>query len=61
MRLAVVVEGMETDPRTVAVQQSTLAELVVDQLSSGQRDPVFRESMGVAEVFARTVLLGAST
>ncbi len=59
MRLAVVVEGLELAPRTVAVQQSTLAELVVDQLSSRQRDPVFRASMSVAEVFARTVLLGA--
>jgi glucose-6-phosphate dehydrogenase assembly protein OpcA len=56
MRLAVVLEGLETAPRTVAVQPATLPELVAAQLSNRERDPVFRESMAVAEVFARTVL-----
>jgi glucose-6-phosphate dehydrogenase assembly protein OpcA len=56
MRLAVVLEDLETAPRTVAVQPATLAELVAQQLSNRERDPVFRESMAVAEVFARTVL-----
>jgi glucose-6-phosphate dehydrogenase assembly protein OpcA len=56
MRLAVVLEGLETAPRTVAVQPASLPELVASQLSSRERDPVFRESMAVAEVFARTVL-----
>jgi glucose-6-phosphate dehydrogenase assembly protein OpcA len=56
MRLAVVLEGLETAPRTVAVQPATLSELIVQQLSNRERDPAFRESMAVAEVFARTVL-----
>ncbi|HYV35595.1 MAG TPA: glucose-6-phosphate dehydrogenase assembly protein OpcA [Gemmataceae bacterium] len=56
MRLAVVLEGLETAPRTVAVQPATLSELVVHQLSNRERDAAFRESMAVAEVFARTVL-----
>ena len=56
MRLAVVLEGLETEPRTVAVQPPTLAELVAEQLSNRERDPVFMESMVVAEVFARSVL-----
>jgi glucose-6-phosphate dehydrogenase assembly protein OpcA len=56
MRLAVVLEGLETAPRTVAVQPATLPDLVAQQLSNRERDPVFRQSMAVAEVFARTVL-----
>src|SRR5262249_39689427 len=56
MRLAVVLEGLETEPRTVAVQPAALPDLVAQQLSSRERDPVFRESMAVAEVFARSVL-----
>jgi glucose-6-phosphate dehydrogenase assembly protein OpcA len=56
MRLAVVLEGQQAAPRTVAVQPATLAELVVQQLSNRERDPVFRESLAVAEVLARTVL-----
>jgi glucose-6-phosphate dehydrogenase assembly protein OpcA len=56
MRLAIVLEGLDAAPRTVAVQQPALAELVVNQLSNREADPVFRQSMAVAEVFARTVL-----
>jgi glucose-6-phosphate dehydrogenase assembly protein OpcA len=56
MRLAVVLEGMETVPRTLAVQVPSLAELVAQQLSNRERDPRFTQSMAVAEVFARTVL-----
>jgi len=52
----VVLEGQDAAPRTVAVQRATLSELVVQQLSNRERDSVFRESMAVAEVFARTVL-----
>jgi glucose-6-phosphate dehydrogenase assembly protein OpcA len=55
-RLAVVVEGRDAAPRTVTIQPVTLAELVVNQLSNRENDPVFCESMAVAEVFARTVL-----
>ena len=56
MRLAVMLENIEAAPRTVAVQCPTLAQLVAQQLSDRERDPVFRASMAVAEVFARTVL-----
>ena len=48
MRLAVVLEGLETAPRTVVVQCATLPELVVQQLSNRQRDAVFADSMAVA-------------
>ena len=40
MRLAVVLEGLETAPRTVAVQPASLPELVASQLSSRERDPI---------------------
>jgi glucose-6-phosphate dehydrogenase assembly protein OpcA len=56
LRLVVALEGADAAPRTVAAQPTTLAELVANQLSNRERDPVFRESMAVAEVFARTVL-----
>jgi glucose-6-phosphate dehydrogenase assembly protein OpcA len=56
MRLAVVLEGQEAAPRTMAFQPAVLSELVVNQLSNRESDPVFQESMAVAEVFARTVL-----
>jgi len=56
MRLAVVLENIDAAPRTVAVQSPTLAQLVAQQLSDRDSDPVFRASMAVAEVFARTVL-----
>jgi glucose-6-phosphate dehydrogenase assembly protein OpcA len=55
-RLAVVLEGRDTAPRTVMVQPSSEAQLVANQLSNRDSDPVFLESMAVAEVFARTVL-----
>lgn len=56
MRLAVVLEGLETAPRTVAVRTAGVSELVAQQLSNRERDQVFRRSMAVAEVFAKTVL-----
>jgi glucose-6-phosphate dehydrogenase assembly protein OpcA len=55
-RLAVVMEGVATAPRTLAFQPPSLADVVAEQLSNRERDPVFRASMRVAEVFARTVL-----
>jgi glucose-6-phosphate dehydrogenase assembly protein OpcA len=56
MRLVVALEGSDAAPRTLAIQPATLSELVANQLSNRERDKVFRESMMVAEVFARTVL-----
>jgi glucose-6-phosphate dehydrogenase assembly protein OpcA len=55
-RLAVVLEGGGVAARTITIQPQPLAELVARQLSDRERDPVFRESMGVAETFARSVV-----
>lgn len=55
-RLAVNVEGPETSPRTMAVPERSLADLIGRQLSDRERDPVFRESMAVAQVLARSLL-----
>ncbi len=55
-RLAVTPEGVPGEARTVMVQAQGVPELLARQLSDRDRDPVFRESMTVAEVFARSVL-----
>jgi glucose-6-phosphate dehydrogenase assembly protein OpcA len=55
-RLKVELEGQTVAPRTVAIQPQPLAELVARQLSDRERDPVFRESMAVAQIFAQSVL-----
>lgn len=55
-RLAVLPEGSDVSPRTISMQPQTLAEMVARQLSDREPDPVFRESMVVAHVFAESVL-----
>ena len=55
-RLAILLEGVDAAPRTVNVPAQTPAELIGRQLSDREPDPVFRESMAVAQVFARSVL-----
>jgi glucose-6-phosphate dehydrogenase assembly protein OpcA len=55
-RLAGIPEGLEASPRTVTLQQPSLPQLVSRQLSDREPDPVFRESMAVAQVFAQSVL-----
>lgn len=55
-RLAAFVEGSDATPRTLTVSAQPLAEMVGRQLSDRERDPVFRASMAVAEVLARSVL-----
>lgn len=55
-RLSVVPEGSDAAPRTVTVQPQPLAGLVSRQLSDREHDPVFRESMAVAQVLAHSVL-----
>ena len=55
-RLSAHLEGVSGAPRTVTVQPQSFAELVSRQLSDWERDPVFRESMAVAQVFAQSVL-----
>src|SRR5262249_54142097 len=55
-RLAVRLEGLETAPRTMTVPPRSPAEIVGRQLSDRDRDPVFSESMAVAQVLAQSVL-----
>jgi glucose-6-phosphate dehydrogenase assembly protein OpcA len=55
-RLAVIPEGIDASPRTVIVQPQSYTELVGRQLSDREHDPVFRESMVVAQVLAQSVL-----
>jgi glucose-6-phosphate dehydrogenase assembly protein OpcA len=55
-RLAVRPEGAPGASRTVTVQKQSLAELIARQLSDREFDPVFSESMGVAQLLARSVL-----
>jgi glucose-6-phosphate dehydrogenase assembly protein OpcA len=55
-RLAVLLLGTDAAPRTVTVPPQPLAELVGRQLSDRERDPVFGESMAVAQVLAQSVL-----
>jgi glucose-6-phosphate dehydrogenase assembly protein OpcA len=55
-RLAVLPEGSDLSPRTVTIQPQSLPEMLARQLSDREPDPVFRESMVVAHVFAQSVL-----
>jgi glucose-6-phosphate dehydrogenase assembly protein OpcA len=55
-RLAVFLEGTPAAARTVTLQQHSLADLLARQLSDREPDPVFRETMAVAGIFARSVL-----
>ncbi|HEY7327691.1 MAG TPA: glucose-6-phosphate dehydrogenase assembly protein OpcA [Gemmataceae bacterium] len=55
-RLSMCVEGVEEAPRTMTVPPHSPAELVGRQLSDRERDPVFRASMNVAQVMARSLL-----
>lgn len=55
-RLAMILEGRDAAPRTMNRPQHNLVELVGRQLSDRERDPVFYESLGVAQSLARSVL-----
>jgi glucose-6-phosphate dehydrogenase assembly protein OpcA len=55
-RLAIHLEGVEAAPRTLTVPPTAAAELVGRQLNDRERDPVFRESMAVAQVMAQSLL-----
>ena len=55
-RLGITVEGIDSAARTVTVPPLTPAELVGRQLSDREPDPVFRESMIVAQAMARSVI-----
>ena len=54
--LAIVPEGVPAAARTVAFQRPSVAELVSRQLSDREPDPIFRQSMEVAQVFAQSLL-----
>lgn len=55
-RMAITPEGIDAAPRTITVPPRTPAEIIGRQLSDRAPDPVFRESMAVAQVLARSVL-----
>lgn len=55
-RLAATTEGMATAARTLIVQPERLPDLVGRQLSDREHDPVFRQSLAVAQVLAQSVL-----
>jgi glucose-6-phosphate dehydrogenase assembly protein OpcA len=55
--LEVATEGVAAAPRTVNIQPLTQAELVGRQLSDRERDPVFTESMAVAQTLAQSLLM----
>jgi glucose-6-phosphate dehydrogenase assembly protein OpcA len=55
-RLIVALEGVEAAPRSISIPSQSPVELVGRQLSDRSRDPVFRESMAVAQVMAQSVL-----
>ena len=55
-RLVAVHEGVSAAPRTSNIQPQSHAELLGKQLSDRERDPVFTESMAVAQELAKSVL-----
>jgi glucose-6-phosphate dehydrogenase assembly protein OpcA len=55
-RLALTVEGTETQPRTLATPPMTLAEIIGRQLNDRDRDPVFRETMARCRIMAQSLL-----
>jgi hypothetical protein len=55
-RLCITLEGRDTAARTVTVPPQTSSDLIGRQLSDRDRDPVFRQSMSVAQQLARSVL-----
>jgi glucose-6-phosphate dehydrogenase assembly protein OpcA len=55
-RLVSILENIDAAPRTVNVPPQTSAELIGRQLSDRERDPVFTESMAVAQVLAASLL-----
>lgn len=55
-RLSVRVEGLDSAARTLTIQRPPISELLARQLSDREYDPVFHESMKVAQVLAQSVL-----
>ena len=55
-RLSVTPQGSDAAPRTVTVQPQQIADLIARQLSDREPDPIFRDSMKVAQQLARHVV-----
>jgi glucose-6-phosphate dehydrogenase assembly protein OpcA len=55
-RLSIALEGTSAAPRTLAMPPMSAAELIGRQLSDREKDPVFHESMKVAQQLARSLL-----
>jgi glucose-6-phosphate dehydrogenase assembly protein OpcA len=55
-RLILELEGVEAAPRSIAIPRQSPVDLIGRQLSDRSRDPVFRESIAVAQVMAQSVL-----
>ena len=55
-RLSATPQGAAVAPRTVTIQPQKIADLIARQLSDREPDPVFRESMKVAQQLARHVV-----
>jgi glucose-6-phosphate dehydrogenase assembly protein OpcA len=55
-RLCLELEGVAASARTMTTPVQSAVDLIGRQLSDRERDPVFRESMAVAQVMAQSVL-----
>ena len=55
-RLSITPMGIDASPRTVAIPDASMVELLGRQLSDREADPVFRQSMAVAQSLAQSVL-----
>ena len=55
-RLSVVAEGTGAAPRTISVPELAPGELIGRQLSDREPDPIFRQSMEVAQTLAQSLL-----
>jgi glucose-6-phosphate dehydrogenase assembly protein OpcA len=55
-RLSMRLEGVDAAPRTMALPPHSAVELIGRQLSDRERDPVFLESMAVAQAMAQSLL-----
>ena len=55
-KLVIRLEGVPAEPRTILVPELSPAEVIGRQLSDRERDPVFRESMQLAQVMAKSLL-----
>jgi glucose-6-phosphate dehydrogenase assembly protein OpcA len=55
-RLSITLEGTNTAPRTLAMPLISAADLIGRQLSDREKDPVFNQSMSIAQQLARRLL-----